>query len=130
MAGLALVVGSALGIDRTRHFPGLWALLPVAGTVLLITSGPEAWLNRAVLAHRVMVGIGLISYPLYLWHWPVLVFAGILSPVPLSAFTTAGLLVFVLVISWLSYRFVEKPLRNKKGIIQTRKAAFALGFAI
>ena len=111
MAGLALVVGSALGIDRTRHFPGLWALLPVAGTVLLITSGPEAWLNRAVLAHRVMVGIGLISYPLYLWHWPLLSFARLLHLETPSASIRLAAVAAAFVLAWITYTAIETPIR-------------------
>jgi peptidoglycan/LPS O-acetylase OafA/YrhL len=69
----ALLVATAIASMNTHHaFPGWWALLPTVGAVLLISAGPDAWFNRHVLAHRVLVFVGLISYPLYLWHWPLL----------------------------------------------------------
>ena len=129
VAGIVSILGSIFLLSDATSFPGIAALFPTVGAMIIIMANDHIQTKTGrVLSYAPLVWIGLISYSLYLWHWPVLVFAGILSPVPLSAFTTAGLLVFVLVISWLSYRFVEKPLRNKKGIIQTRKAAFALGF--
>src|SRR6185503_2137061 len=82
---LAAAGGLALGtavlvIDGTRPFPGFWALLPVLGAVSLIAAGPHAWLSRELLSARPMVGIGLISYPLYLWHWPLLSLARVSTP--------------------------------------------------
>ncbi len=70
--GLSLVATAALALDASLPFPGWRAALPVAGTVLVIAAGPHAWLNRTVLARRALVFVGLISYPLYLWHWPAL----------------------------------------------------------
>ena len=60
-------------IDKRMTYPGWLALLPTLGTLLLISAGPAAWVNQALLSRRLWVGIGLISYPLYLWHWPLLV---------------------------------------------------------
>ena len=71
--GVALIAVAAAILDSHRAFPGWWAVLPVAGSALLL-SAPAAWLNRVVLASPPLVWIGLISYPLYLWHWPLLVF--------------------------------------------------------
>ena len=73
--GVALIAVAAGILDSHRAFPGWWAVLPVAGSALLL-SAPAAWVNRVVLASPPLVWIGLISYPLYLWHWPLLVFAG------------------------------------------------------
>ena len=73
-AGGAAILVALFTIDGTARFPGWWALLPTFGAALIIVGGPSAWLNRRVLALRPMVGVGLISYPLYLWHWPILSF--------------------------------------------------------
>ncbi len=110
-AGLALAVGAAFGIDRTRHFPGLWPLIPVTGTCLMIASGADAWLNRIVLSGRVIVGIGLISYPLYLWHWPLLSFARILRSETPPADVRVAAILAAFVLAWLTYQVVETPIR-------------------
>lgn len=114
VAGLLFIMATVLTIDETREFPGWWALLPVIGTCLLIASGPLTWINNKLLATRGLVTIGLISYPLYLWHWPLLSFIGIVdgrAPSPKAA-TLAILVSFAL--AWLTYRLVEKPLRFGK----------------
>jgi len=109
--GLLLLVGAAFGITRDNAFPGYWALVPVAGAVLLILAGPEPWANRVLLANKLMVFVGLISYPLYLWHWPILSFARIVeSGIPAQEIRIAAVaLSFAL--AWLTYRLVEKPIR-------------------
>jgi peptidoglycan/LPS O-acetylase OafA/YrhL len=114
ITGLLLIVATVLTVDETRKFPGWWALLPVAGTYLMIAAGPRAWINNKVLAARGLVAIGLISYPLYLWHWPLLSFISIVdghTPSP-GAATLAILLSFAL--AWLTYLVIEKPLRFGK----------------
>src|SRR5262249_19429284 len=65
--GLALIVMAAAVLNVHRAFPGWWALLPVAGSALLL-SAPAAWINGRLLGTKPAVWIGLISYPLYLWH--------------------------------------------------------------
>ena len=75
--GLVAIAAGVWLIDATRVFPGLWVLLPVGGTFLLLVAGQRAWVNRAILSQPIVVFIGLISYPLYLWHWPLLSFAHI-----------------------------------------------------
>ncbi len=101
-------------INGNLSFPGAWALLPVLGTVLLIAAGPTAWVNRTILSHRIAVSIGLISYPLYLWHWPLLSFARIVeSETPGPAIRSTAVAVSLL-LAWLTYRLVERPLRFGK----------------
>jgi peptidoglycan/LPS O-acetylase OafA/YrhL len=72
--GMALIVVGLVVLTSAHKFPGLWALLPTMGTALVIAAGPKAWLNRNILSNPVFVWIGLVSYPLYLWHWPLLCF--------------------------------------------------------
>lgn len=70
--GVALLAPALWFINRTDHFPGWWALLPTTATLLLVAAGTQAWVNRVVLQHPVLTFYGRISYPLYLWHWPLL----------------------------------------------------------
>jgi peptidoglycan/LPS O-acetylase OafA/YrhL len=70
--GLLMLLCCNLLMTSKLRFPGWWALLPDLATMMIISAGPGAWLNRRLLSQRGMVGIGLISYPLYLWHWPIL----------------------------------------------------------
>jgi peptidoglycan/LPS O-acetylase OafA/YrhL len=109
--GAFFLVVAMSRITRESHFPGSWALAPTLGAALLIWAGPHAWLNRLALANPLMVWVGKISYPLYLWHWVILVYLRILaSETPSVAVRTGGLLAAV-VLSWLTYRFIETPLR-------------------
>lgn len=111
--GLALLAASFLVIEPGASFPGWRALLPVAGTYLIISAGPRASFNRLVLSRRTLVGIGLISFPLYLWHWPLLSFFRIVSnDAPVTAARGAVLLLVSLVLAWLTYVFLEKPIRR------------------
>lgn len=98
-------------INDDRAFPGAWALLPTLGTVLIIGAGPRAWFNRHVLAQRPLVWIGLISFPLYLWHWPALVFQRLLDD-HVTHLDRLLLMLLCVALSWACYRGVERPLRN------------------
>jgi len=106
LLGLALVLGSP-----TTPFPGWFALLPVLGAAAIIAAGADAALNRWGLGNAPMRWIGNISYPLYLWHWPLLVFARVAGSGTPSASFRARLLLAAVLLSWLTYRFVEKHLR-------------------
>jgi SGNH domain-containing protein len=91
-------------------FPGWRAMLPVGGTVLLIAAGPNSSVGKTVLAHPVCVFIGLISYPLYLWHWPLISIPEIVGQTgPLIKLT--GVAVSFALAS-ATYRFVERPIRR------------------
>lgn len=108
--GMALIAASVALLDSHRAFPGWWAVLPVAGTVLLL-SAPAAWLSRIVLASRPLVWIGLISYPLYLWHWPLLVFGETIKFRPLTLLERELILFASGLLAGATYRFVELPFR-------------------
>src|SRR5687767_11476762 len=109
--GAMLVIAGLVLLNGERAFPGWWALLPVLGTALLISAGPTAWVNRTILAHPAAVYVGLISYPLYLWHWPLLSFARVVEQGEPGALTKTVLLMASFVLAWATYQFVEKPIR-------------------
>ncbi|MCY7264379.1 acyltransferase family protein [Pseudomonas protegens] len=109
--GFALIVASLITIHHGRLFPGWWALAPVSGACLVILSGPDAWINRYILSTRVMVFVGLISYPLYLWHWPLLSFVHLVEGDISSRGLRIAVVVLSLVLAWLTYKLVERPLR-------------------
>jgi len=109
--GLFLLVAGMFVINKGSSFPGYWALMPVFGAWLIIAAGPQAWVNRRVFANRGMVFVGLISYPLYLWHWPILSMLRILEAKVPAVPIRIGALVLTFVLSWLTYRYLERPLR-------------------
>ncbi len=111
---LALLAGGLVLIHSDSAFPGWWVLLPTFAAFLFIWAGENAWLNRVVLAHPVMVFIGLISYPLYIWHWPLLSLLRIFGnsgPSLAAKFTAAGAAV---VLATVTYLLVERPLRRTR----------------
>ena len=110
-AGLALIAIALVLLNAQRAFPGWWAVLPVLGTVLLVWAGPSAWINRNVLARREMVFIGLISYPLYLWHWPLLAYARVAQDGEPPAALRIALVALSVLLAWLTYELVEKKIR-------------------
>src|ERR1700722_8481853 len=83
--GLTLFIAALVLLTKNDQFPGWLAALPTVGTCLLIAAGNRSWVNSRLLGNPLMVWVGLISYPLYLWHWPLLSFQRILSPSGLSA---------------------------------------------
>lgn len=112
VAGAAMLVIAFVVIDVGKGFPGMLALLPTVGAALIVLAGPKAWVNR-FLSLGVMVWIGVISYPLYLWHWPMLAFGRILT-VRLLPMTTLALIALSVVLAWLTYRFVEVRFRFQR----------------
>lgn len=114
LAGLAAILASIVLFDTSTPFPGWPALLPVTGTLLILATPGDPWFQRRVLASRPLVWTGLISYALYLWHWPLLSFLNILEAglPPLALRWLALGLSFLL--AGLTYRYVELPIRRHK----------------
>jgi peptidoglycan/LPS O-acetylase OafA/YrhL len=116
--GVALIVASVMVFSWQTPFPGLRALAPCAGTALLIWSGAGAdTAIKRLLSRRPVVYLGLISYSLYLWHWPILSFARYWAVRELTAMETASLLAASVGLAALSWRFVEQPFRTKDGVL-------------
>lgn len=126
--GLALIVYSIAGYNHTMPYPGVRAVAPVMGAVLLILAGPQAWVNRQVLSRKVVVWVGLISYPLYLWHWPLLSFARIVESETPSRNIRIAAVAISFVLAALTYYFVEKRIRHGK--TNTRKIVALILLAI
>jgi hypothetical protein len=108
------ILGSSL-LVKTSKFPGWWALLPTLGGAFLILAGPNALVNRRILSNKILIWFGLISYPLYLWHWPLLAYSRIMeSGLPSYAVRTISVFLSV-VLAWLTYILLEQNIRNGKG---------------
>ncbi|MFY0728415.1 acyltransferase family protein [Pseudomonas sp. NFX15] len=115
LLGMSLILLAVFGYDKSTPFPGVAALLPVLGVVLLIlANGHRPTLVGQLLSSRAMVGLGLISYSWYLWHWPVFVMSSYASVSESSALDGAGLILLSLVLGYLSWRFVETPFRERR----------------
>ncbi|MGJ4964470.1 acyltransferase family protein [Bradyrhizobium sp. HKCCYLRH3061] len=110
-SGIVLLAASLILISRNTPFPGWAALLPVAATCMLVGAGPSSWVARRILSHPVLVGIGLISYPLYLWHWPLLVLTRAWMGEAGSAPLRCGVVALSAGLAWITYRFLERPIR-------------------
>ena len=127
-AGLALILGAVGTFEETLPYPSLYTLVPVAGAgLILMLAGPTTVVGR-VLAWRLPVGLGLISYSLYLWHQPLFAFARLLSDVPLGLYDYAGLTIAACVLSVISWRYVEMPFRRCGGLSR-RQVFVAMGLA-
>lgn len=111
--GLAFIVCGAIFLTSVSLFPGVWALLPTLGAGCLIISGPHSWISRILLSNRILVWFGLISFPLYLWHWPLLSFAYILEG-ELSLILRTALITTSIVLAWITYSLIEQPIRRGK----------------
>lgn len=109
--GLLLLIYGFWRINKELSFPGKWALVPVLGAVLIITAGSKAWVNRKILSNKVAVWFGLISFPLYLWHWPILSFARIVEGEVPSRNIRIAAVVLSIALAWLTYKLVERPIR-------------------
>lgn len=111
--GIALIGYAIIALSPETPFPGAYALLPCAGAALVIHSGRgDETVVRKVLALRPLVFIGLISYSLYLWHWPIYVLARYVLFRDLSLAERCVLIAVSFLLATLSWHFVEQPLRR------------------
>jgi len=134
LLGGALIAASVALLDKDTLFPGWSALLPVAGSVLVIGFATrDTWLGR-LLATPPFVAIGLVSYSLYLWHQPLFAFARVVSAQPPAHGVYLALIALALLLSALSWHFVERPFRRPRHWSRTRifalSAAFSLAFVL
>jgi peptidoglycan/LPS O-acetylase OafA/YrhL len=108
--GAVLILLGPIVIRDEHSFPGWWALLPTLGAFFLISAGSSAWINKKILSNKWIVHAGLISYPLYLWHWPLLSFGFIVNPY-LTHNAKLILIVVAIGLAELTHRYIELPLK-------------------
>ena len=108
--GAALIVAALVLVNQKRAFPGFWALPPTVGAFLVLSAGGNAWINRRILSAAPFVWCGLISYPLYLWHWVLLSYGHILFGEKLP-WQAPILVVAAVIAATLTFLFIERPFR-------------------
>lgn len=131
LLGFSMIVYSILAFDKTTPFPSLYALIPTIGTCLLILCAVPKTLVHNLLSLKFFVGIGLISYSAYLWHQPLFAFMRHKHSGDVSEVILIILCLVSLAMAWLSWRWVEKPFRDKN--LTTRNFIFSfsiIGMAI
>ncbi|WP_347252592.1 acyltransferase family protein [Legionella sp.] len=127
-SGLLCIAIAVYRLNPEHPFPGNNALLPVLGAALLIAAGTNSWINRTLLANRFMVAIGLMSFSLYLWHWPLLSFARLMEQGMPSKSIRILCVGISFLLAFLSYLSIEKPFRF--GEKQRLKALILLGLSL
>lgn len=134
--GICAIIYSVTQFDAMTPFPGAAAAVPVLGAAAIIVSnsGNQTMVGR-ILSIPIFVWIGLISYSLYLWHWPVLVYTKMFIPEP-NTLQTVFLIVVPVILAWGTYRLVELPFKRKqlfpgqRSMIRAGVAALALTVGI
>ena len=125
IGGSLLVVAVCDG-NSGGSWPGLSAIAPVLGTALLLTAGPDAWVNRTLLTARPAQWIGQRSYVLYLWHWPPLAFLHILAQeqtwsVQVVQRCAILLMIPVVLVADATFRWIERPIRRRSAALAARE---------
>ncbi len=118
IAGFVMLAAALVFITKDNPFPRWWALLPTIATFSIIAAGPQSWLNRTLLANKPMIWIGILSYPIYLWHWPLISYLHMAGAI--NAKTKVAVVLITITLAWLTFSFVEKPFRS--GPTGTKKA--------
>jgi peptidoglycan/LPS O-acetylase OafA/YrhL len=119
-AGIILIAAAAVGYDRLTPFPGLAALVPCAGAALLIAWSDLQSRLVSCLSHPTMVWLGLISYPLYLWHWPLLVLARIELLREPAPYEIALIYIAAAALAAGTWHYLEKPIRARKSLVPAK----------
>jgi len=110
-----VLISSFFLMDRSGY-PGYQSLVPVLATLFLLGLGKDAIINQRLLSNPLMIWFGLISYPLYLWHWPMLVFLRITNPGFIAPYQKLIIVFGAICFSWLTYKFIETPIRSSRNL--------------
>ena len=112
-SGIGLLTATQAAYMDPKAFPGFYAIAVVASAVMLVLAGPQAWFNRRILSHPAVVYVGKLSYPLYLWHWPLLVFVRLVGDGQWSSSHRNLAVVASVLLAMLTYHGVERPLARR-----------------
>lgn len=126
LAGVLLILLSIFYFNEHTPFPSFYTLVPVIGTALIIVSAKKNTIIFKILSSKLFVSIGLISYSAYLWHQPVLAYAKNIFDDSISITLTLSLCFFSLIAAWFSWRFVERPFRNKNEVSSVKMVKISL----
>ena len=124
---LMVLFTAAIYFDKKTPFPGLMALVPCLATALIIYLGQTSTSNNILLCNRFSTWVGKISYPMYLWHWPIIVLFGMYM-LPLSAEHQAIIVLMSILLAFLTYQFIEKP--AKRFVMAANYKVIMLGFLV
>lgn len=124
--GISLIAIALIYIESRRSYPSYWALIPVMGSAFVLLGDKESWVNKYIFSNSWMRKIGLISYPLYLWHWPLISFAKIMNNGNLEREHKAVCFILSFIFAYLTYHFVEKKFRY----VSTAKNALHLIYTL
>ena len=115
LLGLAFIFIALTVFKEGGGFPGWRALFPTIGAVLIICAGERAWINKYILSNKIFVFIGLISYPLYLWHWIfICIFRNNLAGELPNGWLMWSLICASILMAYLTYALIERPMRSQK----------------
>jgi hypothetical protein len=124
--GLALILYAVFAYSKTTPFPGVYALAPTVGTVLIILFATQQTTIGRFIGNKAFVGIGLISYSAYLWHQPLFAFARVRSLTEPSEIVFGMLSIGALVLAYFSWRYVEAPFRSHVLVSRVKLFAFSI----
>ena len=113
LPGLGLILAAILAFDAETPTPGVWTLVPVLGTALIVLAGGAGSRTARLLSWAPLVGIGLISYSAYLWHQPIFAFARLAGLGGHGTWVMLGLAVLALGLAWATWAWVEQPFRRR-----------------
>jgi hypothetical protein len=110
-SGLFILLYGIFYLNSSIPFPGWYALIPVSGGLLLLAGTSSSWVNKAILSNPLLVWLGLISYPLYLWHGMLLSFSRVIEGDEPRIRIRLAIIMFSIAISWATYKLIEAPIR-------------------
>ena len=130
LLGIIFFIISFIVINPERNFPGYISLLIILGTCFFVVAGPNAFINKHILSNRLLVFFGLISFPLYLWHWILFTFSRMITGDSLGTTFLIILITLSILLSIITYLFIEKPLRFGGGWLKTSLITFSMFLVI